>query len=50
MPRDTITTPLALVGLFILLGALFCVSAYSGAAESKRIAKVNQEQINVARR
>lgn len=35
--------------MFALLGALFCVSAYSGAAESKRIAKVNQENVHVAR-
>jgi hypothetical protein len=45
MPRDTITTPLALVGVFALLGALFCVSAYYGAAESKRLNRVNQENI-----
>lgn len=43
MPRDAVTIPAALVGMFTFLGILLCVSAYSGAAESKRMARVNQE-------
>lgn len=50
MPRDTITTQLALVGTFAFLGALLCICAYSGGEESRRIAKVHQEAVYVARR
>lgn len=48
---DTLTQQLALVGTFALVGALICLGASYGAAESKRLARVHQEDsVHVARR
>lgn len=44
MPRDAVTTQLALVGTFALVGVLICFGASYGAAESKRLERVNQER------
>ncbi len=49
--RDTLTHQIALVGTFALVGALICFGASYGAAESKRLALVHQEDsVHVARR
>lgn len=43
--RDTRPIQYTAIVMFALVGALICLGASYGAAESKRLEKVNQEQI-----
>lgn len=47
MPRDAVTTPLALVGMFALIMSSYVLF---GKPVDDRMAKINQEVVHVARR